>query len=197
MAKRILIIQGHPDPAGGHLCHALADAYADGATVAGAEVRKVEPAGLDFPILRTQADWERGEAGAPETLKPAIADARWADHLLIIYPLWMGTMPALLKAFMEQAFRPGVALGYGDKGFPEPQFKGKSARVAITMGMPALAYRWYFGAHSLKSLEKNILKFSGVKPIRESLFGLVDAGGKQDMQKRIEAFKETGYKDVA
>ena len=27
MSRRIVIIQGHPDPEAGHLCHALADAY--------------------------------------------------------------------------------------------------------------------------------------------------------------------------
>ena len=39
------------------------------------------------------------------------------------------------------------------------------------MGMPVLAYRWWFGAHSLKSLERNILKFAGIRPVKESLFG--------------------------
>lgn len=196
MARKILIIQGHPDPSAERLCRALAAAYAAGARQAGAEVRETDVATLGFPVLRAQADWMKGEDGAPESIKAAIADCRWADHFLIVYPLWMGTMPALLKAFMEQTFRPGVALGY-EKGFPKAQFKGKSARVAVTMGMPALAYRWYFGAHSLKSLEKNILKFAGVRPVRESLFGMVDAMSKDDQQKRIEKFKASGRKDAS
>lgn len=195
MAKNVLVLQGHPDPAGGRLCHALAEAYAAGARDAGAEVRRIEVARLDFPLLRAKTDWEAGEAAAPETLRSAIADSRWADHILIIYPLWLGTMPALLKAFMEQAFRPGVALST-DQGLPKPMFKGKSARIAITMGMPALAYRWYFGAHSLKNLEKNILRFVGVKPVRSSLFGLIEAGSREDMEKRIAKFRETGRQDA-
>jgi len=196
MARNILIIQGHPDPAGGHLCHALADAYAEGACEAGSEVRRVEVAQLDFPILRTQADWMRGEEAAPETLRPAIADSRWGDHLLMIYPLWLGTMPALLKAFMEQAFRPGVALSEEKGEFPKPLFKGKSARVAITMGMPALAYRWVFGAHSLKSLERNVLRLAGVKPVRESIFGMVDSLSEAKTARLLEGFRKTGRKDA-
>ena len=47
------------------------------------------------------------------------------------------------------------------------------------MGMPALACRWWFGAHSLKSLERNILKFSGVSPVRETLFGSVGSASEQ------------------
>jgi putative NADPH-quinone reductase len=54
--------------------------------------------------------------------------------------------------------------------------KGRSARIVITMGMPAFIYRWYFGAHSLKSLERNVLKFCGVGPVRETLIGMVEAG---------------------
>ena len=49
----------HPDPGGERLCHALADAYAEGAAVAGYDVTRIEVAGLDFPILRTQGDFER------------------------------------------------------------------------------------------------------------------------------------------
>lgn len=197
MAKKILILQGHPDPAGGHFCHGLASAYAEGAREAGADVRTIDVAKLDFPLLHSQQDYMKGEDTAPEAIKPAIEASRWADHFLFIYPLWMGTMPAVLKAFMEQTFRPGVALGDSNKGFPKPLFKGKSARVAITMGMPALAYRWYFGAHSLKSLERNVLRFAGVSPIKESLVGMVDAMKEEDRKKRLEDFKETGRKDAA
>ncbi|PQA88370.1 NAD(P)H-dependent oxidoreductase [Hyphococcus luteus] len=193
MAKNILIVQGHPDPAKGHLCHALADAYARGAREGGADVKTVEVAALDFPFLRSEADW-RGDA--PESLRPAIEDLRRADHFLFIYPLWMGTMPALLKAFLEQTFRPGVALGSEPQGFPKPGFKNKSARIAITMGMPALAYRWFFSAHSLKSLERNLLRLCGIKPIRETLFGLVEATGEEGWKKRMAAFAEIGRRDA-
>ncbi|HEY7646675.1 MAG TPA: NAD(P)H-dependent oxidoreductase, partial [Hyphomicrobiales bacterium] len=56
----ILIIQGHPDPAGDHLCHALADAYAQGAVGAGHSVSRVDVAAIDFPLLRTKAEFETG-----------------------------------------------------------------------------------------------------------------------------------------
>ena len=53
MTKRVAIIQGHPDPAGHHLLHALADAYAEGAIAAGHEVRCIEVASLESLLLRT------------------------------------------------------------------------------------------------------------------------------------------------
>ena len=111
MAQRITIIQGHPDPAGTRFCHALAEAYAAGARESGFEVNLVDVAHLDFPVLRTQAEFEMGTP--PQPIIDAQEAIRWADHLVIIYPLWGGMMPALLKAFFEQAFRPGFALKTG------------------------------------------------------------------------------------
>ena len=57
-AQRIVLIQGHPDPRGGHLCHALADAYAEGARGAGRDLRLIDVARLDFPLLRSAAEWK-------------------------------------------------------------------------------------------------------------------------------------------
>jgi putative NADPH-quinone reductase len=53
------------------------------------------------------------------------------------------------------------------------------ARIVVTMGMPALVYRWYFGAYGLKSLERGILAFAGIGPIRESLVGMVESRGNR------------------
>ena len=171
---KIAVILGHPDPSGNHLCHALANAYVDGALAAGHEVEQVDVGQLDFPILRSQKDWEKGDESTPKDLKKAQQAIVGADHLFVIYPLWLGTLPALLKAFLEQVFRPGIALSY-DEGFPKPLLTGKSARIVVTMGMPAFAYRWYFFAHGLKNLERSILGIAGIKPVRSTLFGMVES----------------------
>jgi putative NADPH-quinone reductase len=177
MIRRIAIIQGHPDPAGHHLLHALADAYAEGATAAGHEVRRIEVAGLDFPLLRTQVDFESG--ALPPALAQPREDMRWAEHWVFLFPLWHGTLPALFKGFLEHIFQPGFAVEYKKDRFPQPLLAGRSARIVVTMGMPALLYRWYFGAAGLRSFERSMLGFSGIKPIRESLYGLTFADDKK------------------
>jgi putative NADPH-quinone reductase len=71
MSRRLTIIQGHPDPAGNRLCHALADAYIGGAAVAGHAVAHIDAARLDFPILRTRQIFEHSDV--PETwLRPGM-----------------------------------------------------------------------------------------------------------------------------
>jgi putative NADPH-quinone reductase len=63
------------------------------------------------------------------------------------------------------------------------------------MGMPAFVYRWYFGAHGLKSLQRNILGFVGVRPVRSSLIGMVEAIGAKKRERwlaRMYAFGADG-----
>jgi putative NADPH-quinone reductase len=177
MSRRIAVIQGHPDPAGHHLLHAMADAYAEAAIAAGHEVRLIEAGKLEFTLLRTQLDFETG--ALPPALVPSREDMRWAEHWLFLFPLWHGTMPALFKGFLEHIFRPGFALEYKKEGFPKRLLAGRSARIVVTMGMPVLLYRWYFGAYGLRAFERSMLSFAGIKPVRESLYGLSFADEKK------------------
>lgn len=194
MRKRILLIQGHPDPSQDHLCHALAHAYAEGAAASGHEIRTTTVALLDFPMLRSQQEWEEGVL--PPALAQAQADIQWAQHIVMFFPLWLGDMPALFKGFLEQVARPGFAFAGKrlDIRGPRP-LAGRSARVVVTMGMPALIYRLYFRAHSVKSLKRNILRFVGIKPVSETLIGMVgtsDSARLGSMVARMEGLGRKG-----
>ena len=190
---RILLIRGRPDAVAPHLCHALSQAYAEGAMVAGHVVRQVDRAAIDFALLRSQHEWELGLL--PAVLKPAQADIGWAQHIVLFFPLWLGDMPALLKGFLEQVARPGFAFSTeGGNTFGRKGLTGRSARVVVTMGMPALVYRWYFRAHSVKSLERNILGFVGIAPVHETLIGHVEQLGDAGVAKWKARMRALGAK---
>ena len=89
--------------------------------------------------------------------------------------------------------RPGFAFR-ADKGNPFGQkgLAGRSARVIVTMGMPALVYRFYFRAHSVKSLERNILGFVGIAPVNETLIGGVDQLGDDGRAKWLARLASLG-----
>jgi putative NADPH-quinone reductase len=140
--------------------------------------------------LRTQIDFETGQL--PERLVPSRDAIVAAQHLLIVFPLWHGTMPALLKGFIEQVMRPGVALEYRKEGFPRRLLMGRSAHLVVTMGMPALIYRWYFRAHGVRGLESSVLKFSGMKPVRETLLGMVQAVDDARRQRWLNQMRKAG-----
>ncbi len=178
MHKKILIIDGHPDADRARYLHALADAYAAGAAGSGHAVERLDLATMDFPMLHARSEWTQGTP--PRVIADAQEAIRRADHIVILYPLWLGDMPALLKAFLEQVMRPGFALAEGT--MPKPLLKGRSARLVVTMGMPAFFYRFYYGAHSVKSFERNILKLVGIKPVERSLVGNVE--GEAEMREQ-------------
>jgi putative NADPH-quinone reductase len=193
MPRRILIIVGHPDPDPKRLCRALADSYADGARSAGHQVQRIDLAELDFPLLRTMDEFQNGTV--PAGLRDAVQAIVEAEHVALFFPLWLGTMPALLKAFLEQVMRPGVAFAYpesGKGGFPKTLLKGRSARVVVTMGMPAFFYRlWYLG-HGIAGMRRNILNFVGFRPVRETLLGMVEGASDAKRAQWLKHLRELG-----
>ncbi len=167
--KHVLVLNGNPDPGPDKFTHVLARAYHEGAEEAGCMVRHINVGGEDFPILRNAADF------AAEPNEDAVIHAQsaflTADHIVILYPLWLGGPPALLKAYMEQVARGNFLLGKSAHGFPSGQLKGRTARVIVTMGMPAPVYRLWYGAHGVKAFNRSILNLAGIRPVRTTLFG--------------------------
>jgi putative NADPH-quinone reductase len=171
-SRRILLIDGHPDTDPKRYVHALARAYAEGAKAAGHEVRRLAIGELRFKPLLSAEEFQHGRP--PDCIAAAQRDVLWADHVVLLFPLWLGSMPALLKGFVEQLLRPGFAFAPGGR-LPRKLLKGKSARVVVTMGMPGLFYRWVYQANGLKAVERNILSFCGFSPVRSTVIGRIEA----------------------
>lgn len=189
-ATRIVIIQGHPDAGGGHYGHALADAYAEAAMGSGHAVRRIEVAAIPLPFLASKAEFDQA---APA---PQVADAQqhllWAEHIVIIYPLWLGMLPAVLKNFLEHVLRPEFAFGGDRDRLPIKLLKGRSVRVIVTMGMPAFFYRWFYGAPGLKALRRHVLKFCGFGPVRETLIGTIESPAPAARQRWLQRMRLLG-----
>jgi putative NADPH-quinone reductase len=144
---------------------------------------------LELPLLRTQEEFTKGPV--PPSLVEAQQDLRWAEHWLILFPLWHAYLPASLKGFVEQVMRPGFALGYAER-FPKKLLTGRSARVVVTMGMPALIYRLWFGAHGVRALRRGVLELAGLSPVRTTLFGSVEAVSAARHSSWIAEMRELG-----
>lgn len=187
MPRRILILDGHPDPRPERLGHALTNAYAEGALAAGHAVRRIALAGLNLPLI-TSAEAFTGPA--PPAALQVQADIAWAQHLVLVHPLWLGSAPAVVKGVFEQVFRYGFALSVEDP-LARP-LKGRSARIVVTMGMPALAYRLIFGAFGVRSLERSVLNLAGVWPVRRILLGGVGGAGPDHIDAWLRRMRTLG-----
>ena len=190
MTRGVCIIQGHPHGAGKHLCHAIADAYADGALAARADVRRIDLGNMKIPLLRDPADFPDAP---PDQIVAAQTVIRDSQHIVVVYPLWLGTMPAVVKAFFEQLCRHGFAIKADSEGeWPKQMLKGRSARVIVTMGMPSAAYKLMFGAHGVRGFESGILGMAGIKPIRETLVGGVGALNRNKSEALLARIRRLG-----
>lgn len=189
MPKKVLVIHAHPDAGHGHFGDALAERYADAARAGGLETQVLTLSELDFPLIESAATWRALEV--PADIHRAQEEIRWCDHMAFFYPLWLGDMPALLKGFLEQLMRPDFVFSELKGKMPVKLLKGRSARLVVTMDMPALVYRAFYRAHSVKNFRRNILHFSGIKPVRASLVGMVE-GSDRHRRKWLDKMSRLG-----
>jgi putative NADPH-quinone reductase len=148
-------------------------------------------ADLTFPLLRSQTDYEEGEP--VDAVRQCQHLMTWATHVVILYPLWLGSMPALLKGLLEQTLRPGFAFSTKKLGRWRVKFmNGKSARIVVTTGMPALLYRWYYRAHSLRSLQRNVLRFVGFRRVRATIIGSAGSMTRDEREVWLQNLRDMG-----
>ena len=189
MRDKILIIDGHPDPAPQRFCHALADAYVNGARASGLETRLITVADADIPLLRTAKEF--AELPTQRDVIRARDDIMWSNHIVFIFPLWLGGAPALLHAFLEHVARDSFVAETRGRGIHQ-KLKGRSAHLIVTMGMPALMYSVLFKERGVRNLMQGVLGFGGVKPIRRTYFGAMEAASARVQTDRIEQVRGFG-----
>ena len=191
MQKRILVILGHPDA--GSLCGAIAKAYVDGARTAGAEIRELKLGELDFdPVL-----W-RGYNEIQE-LEPDLVKAqaliKWANHLVIVYPNWWGSMPGLLKGFFDRVFLPGFAFKYRENSsLWDKLLTGRTAHLMVTMDTPSWYNLWVFRRPGFNQMKRTILEFCGIKVRKISEFAPVKGSAEKQRERWLAKAGEYGVK---
>lgn len=169
-AKKILVINGNPKA--DSLCQALAERYARAAEQAGHSVQLIGLRDLQF-VLGLAQGYEAKQALEPDLLRLQQAILA-AEHLVWAYPVWWGSVPALLKGALDRILLPGFAFKYHPgKAIPEKLLKGRTARLLVCMDTPPWYFRWFQGAPAHRMMKKTVLEFCGIKPVRISEFGPV------------------------
>jgi putative NADPH-quinone reductase len=187
--RKIMIVVVHPQR--NTLCEVLSKAYQQAAQAAGHDTHLFVLADMTFdPILRE--GYRKVQALEPD-LDAAYKCLSDCDHLVLVFPLWCGDMPALMKGFIERVLQPDlIALQNTEHAMNWSIFKNKTARVVMTLGMPVSIYRFWYGAHALKLLSRNILNFIGIKPVRHTLFGMVGTSKPQTREGWLEQMRRLG-----
>ncbi len=162
-SKKIALIIGHPDKESYNF--ALAAAYKKGAEKSGAEVREIIIRELDFnPNL--QFGYRKRTELEPDLLK-AQEILKWADHLVWVYPVWWGSVPAIMKGFLDRVLLPGFAFKKREGSvWWDKFFTGKTSRLICTLDQPTWFYKLVNGAPSHKAMKRLTMNFIGVKSVK-------------------------------
>lgn len=151
---------GNPDKEG-TMSADFADFYESEAKAAGHEVRRTNIGDLQFdPILHK--GYKEIQPLEADLLKVQ-EDMKWAEHFVLIYPLWWASMPALLKGLWDRIFIPGFAFHFYKNGMGwDKLLAGKTARVIILSKNWPIIERVLFGDFK-NEVGKALLGFAGYK----------------------------------
>lgn len=157
MKKRVLVIDANPKS--GSFCAALATTYQQSSE---SEVQVVSLSAMHFdPNLSHGYD-------QLQPLEPDLvsfqAQVEWAEHIVLVIPVWWGGLPAKFKGLIDRTFLPGFAFQYHpNKTIPEKLLTGRTAQLILTLDTPPWYYRIFQGAPATKQLKHTILGFCGIK----------------------------------
>ncbi|TYA84390.1 NAD(P)H-dependent oxidoreductase [Seonamhaeicola marinus] len=190
--KKILIINGHPDKESFNF--ALSEAYKSGAYASNAEVKEICIRDLKFNPNLQFGYRKRTE------LEPDLIDAqnklKWASHLVWIYPVWWGSVPATMKGFLDRVLLPGFAFKKRENSvWWDKYFLGKTAHLICTMDQPSWYYKLIYRSPSHKAMKKLTMQFIGVKKVRITPIGSVRLSKEAYRLKWLKKVEQLGKKN--
>ncbi len=187
MPKNITVILGNSNS--NSYCNALATAYVQTAKDAGHNVRFFNLEEVIFDPILHHGYHQRQE------LEPGLKEIQdaitWAEHLVFIYPIWWGSMPALLKGFFDRVLLPGYAFKYRENSpLPERLLTGRSAHAFVTMDAPLWYYWLVYKSAGHNQIKTIILEFCGIKPVKITSFGSVKKTSLAQRLKWLQKVKD-------
>lgn len=167
---KIYLLLAHPDK--DTFNGQLADAYEAAARRNGHEVRRQNLGELHFdPIL--WKGYKQIQELEPD-LRQAQDNISWCQHWVIVYPVWWGSVPALLKGFFDRVLCSGFAYQYHLRGpFWDKLLKGRSAHLITTSDAPALWLWWQYHNSDVNTVRRATLNFCGIAPVAVTRIGRV------------------------
>ena len=160
---------------------AIANKYKDLALAENASVEL-----LDLYRDKNQQPFYTYEAYNKPIITPEIRyhqeKIKWADEIVFVFPYWWGSMPAILKNYIDSNFTRGFAFEYKNSR-PIGLLTKKNVKIFTTTGAPSLFYK-LMGVHRrlTQMFKKQIIEFCGMKLTSCNIYGGVDTSGKKTKQ---------------
>lgn len=168
--RKILVFLGNST--NDSFCARMADTYENSARESGFEVERVNIGSMAFdPILHR--GYKEIQQLEPD-LRMIQEKIQWADHIVVVYPNWWCSMPALMKGMFDRMWLPGFAFNF-DKETKKliQRLTGKTARVIIVAGTHSPFMTWWKFGDYTNEISHGILGFAGIKT-KVTAFGPAD-----------------------
>lgn len=130
---RHLLVLANPSP--GSFDHAVADAYADEVARLSqvASVRDLYALGFDPVLKADERPTERGWVPSPD-IGIELEQLGSCDILVLVYPIWFGLPPAMLKGYVERVLGAGYTFRDLQAQTGQPALAGKPLLSFTTSG---------------------------------------------------------------
>lgn len=134
------------------------------------------------------------QSSMEESLISFQASLEWCEHLVILTPLWWGSLPAKLKGLIDRTFLPEFAFQYEKgKSFPKKLLNGKTARIVITMDTPPWYYSFFQGAPAIKQLKAATLEFVGFHKVKSKMIDPIISSTKESRIRWVNDVAKLGF----
>lgn len=184
---KTLIVYNHPHE--GSFCSAIREAVENGLKTGGHEYKVIDldKDGFD-PVMRSKdlkafvAAGKIGEEGL-EDVDPLVLRymkmMRWAEHIVMIFPIWWMTTPAMTKGFIDKVIFPGIVYKMESGKLVSMLSSLKQVTIITTMNTPSEVYHDMFGNSLEGSLIKGTFNQIGIHDIRWISLNMVKQCGDE------------------
>lgn len=119
----------------------------------------------------------------------------WAEHIVWVYPVWWGSVPAIMKGFIDRTLLPGFAFKKREGSvWWDKLITGKTSRLICTLDQPAWYYKTINGSPSTIAMKRLTLKFIGIKKVKTSTIGPLRLSKPEFREKWLNKVEALGKK---
>lgn len=186
--KKVFVIDCHP--AKESFSQGLFEHYIKGAEEAGHEVKSMRLSDMQFELdLASHTE----DTALELCLLEFQENIKWCEHVVFVYPLWWGFMPAKTKALIDRSFLPQFAYAYDGKvALPKKLLGGRSAEILVTSDTPKWYFKWLYGAGAFKIARMQIFEFVGFKPVKQHMFSQMRHSSDEMRRRWLDKAKQLG-----
>ena len=114
----------------------------------------------------------------------------WAERIVMIFPIWWMTMPAMMKGFVDKVIFPGVAYNMEGPQLVSRLHSLKEVTIISTMNTPADIYRDRFNNSLEGSLIKGTFNQIGIHDVEWISINMVKQSGQEKREIWLQELEE-------